>query len=83
MKAEISKAGKLNRKPEPEINPIDKPAHSLLDRPSSSALIRRAERHLSRTDPIMKRLIARHGSCPLAEREFEPFHMLANSIISQ
>ncbi len=31
----------------------------------------------------MKRLIARHGSCPLAEREFEPFHMLANSIISQ
>jgi 3-methyladenine DNA glycosylase/8-oxoguanine DNA glycosylase len=31
----------------------------------------------------MKRLIAKHGRCPLAEREFEPFHMLANSIISQ
>jgi len=31
----------------------------------------------------MKRLIATHGHCPLAEREFEPFHMLANSIISQ
>jgi DNA-3-methyladenine glycosylase II len=31
----------------------------------------------------MKRLIAKHGHCPLAEREFEPFHMLANSIISQ
>jgi DNA-3-methyladenine glycosylase II len=31
----------------------------------------------------MKRLIARHGHCPLAEREFQPFHMLANSIISQ
>ena len=31
----------------------------------------------------MKRLIARHGKCPLAEREFQPFHMLANSIISQ
>ena len=31
----------------------------------------------------MQRLIAKHGHCPLAEREFEPFHMLANSIISQ
>jgi DNA-3-methyladenine glycosylase II len=31
----------------------------------------------------MERLIAKHGRCPLAEREFEPFHMLANSIISQ
>ena len=31
----------------------------------------------------MKRLIAKHGHCLLAEREFEPFHMLANSIISQ
>jgi len=31
----------------------------------------------------MARLIAQHGHCPLAEREFEPFHMLANSIISQ
>lgn len=45
--------------------------------------IREAERHLARVDPIMKRLIAKHGRCPLAEREFEPFHMLANSIISQ
>jgi len=44
---------------------------------------RRAERHLAKADPIMKRLIARHGRCPLAEREFQPFHMLANSIISQ
>jgi DNA-3-methyladenine glycosylase II len=31
----------------------------------------------------MKRLIGKHGPCPLAAREFEPFHMLANSIISQ
>ncbi len=31
----------------------------------------------------MKRLIVKHGHCPLAEREFEPFHMLTNSIISQ
>ncbi|MGE5220381.1 MAG: DNA-3-methyladenine glycosylase family protein [Chloroflexota bacterium] len=45
--------------------------------------IRKAERHLARRDPIMKRLIAIHGCCPIAEREFEPFHMLANSIISQ
>jgi DNA-3-methyladenine glycosylase II len=45
--------------------------------------IRRAERHLAGADPIMKRLIACHGRCPIAGREFEPFHMLANSIISQ
>jgi DNA-3-methyladenine glycosylase II len=45
--------------------------------------IRRAEKHLAQVDPIMRRLIARHGHCPLAEREFQPFHMLANSIISQ
>jgi DNA-3-methyladenine glycosylase II len=46
-------------------------------------VIRKAERHLAKADPIMKRLIARHGRCPLAEREFQPFHMLANSIIGQ
>jgi DNA-3-methyladenine glycosylase II len=45
--------------------------------------IRQAEKHLTAADPIMQRLIAKHGHCPLAEREFEPFHMLANSIISQ
>ena len=45
--------------------------------------IRSAERCLARSDPIMKRLIAAHGPCPLAERDFAPFHMLANSIISQ
>lgn len=50
---------------------------------SHAAAIRKAERHLARTDPIMKRLIARHGHCPIAAREFQPFHMLANSIISQ
>lgn len=31
----------------------------------------------------MKELIGKHGHCPIAEREFQPFHMLANSIISQ
>ena len=50
---------------------------------SIAKTIRRAERHLAKVDPIMKRLIAKHGHCPLAEREFQPFHMLANSIISQ
>jgi DNA-3-methyladenine glycosylase II len=45
--------------------------------------IRKAEQHLAKVDPIMKRLIAKHGHCPLAAREFQPFHMLANSIISQ
>ena len=54
-----------------------------LDKFAVDAAIRRAERHLAKTDPIMKRLIARHGHCPIAERKFEPFHMLANSIISQ
>ena len=50
---------------------------------SVAAAIRQAERHLAKVDPIMKGLIAKHGHCPLAEREFQPFHMLANSIISQ
>ena len=46
-------------------------------------LIRKAERHLARVDPVMQRLIEKHGHCPLAQRELQPFHMLANSIISQ
>ena len=50
---------------------------------SVTLAIRRAEHHLAQADPIMKRLIAKHGHCPIAEREFQPFHMLANSIISQ
>ncbi|HWH78522.1 MAG TPA: DNA-3-methyladenine glycosylase 2 family protein [Candidatus Binatus sp.] len=53
------------------------------DKAAIDKAIRRAERHLAEADPIMKRLIARHGHCPLAERAFEPFHTLANSIISQ
>jgi DNA-3-methyladenine glycosylase II len=53
------------------------------DQGTIAKAIRKAERHLETADPIMKRLIAAHGHCSLAEREFEPFHMLANSIISQ
>ena len=55
----------------------------MLDKLAVNGAIRRAERHLAKADPIMKRLIVRHGHCPIAEREFQPFHMLANSIISQ
>jgi len=50
---------------------------------TGDAAMGRAERYLARTDPIMKQLIVRHGHCPIAEREFQPFHMLANSILSQ
>lgn len=59
------------------------PSNPSLDRIAIDRRIRKAERFLIAADPIMKRLIARHGHCPLAEREFQPFHMLANSIISQ
>ena len=38
---------------------------------------------MSQSDPVMKWLIRRYGHCRLAGREFEPFHMLTNSIISQ
>jgi len=58
-------------------------SHFLLDVSSVAAAIRKAERRVAKADPIMKRLIARHGPCPLAEREYQPFHILANSIISQ
>jgi DNA-3-methyladenine glycosylase II len=58
-------------------------AKRTLPRQSIAKTIRKAERHLAKIDPIMRRLIAKHGHCPIAEREFEPFHMLANSIISQ
>ncbi len=50
---------------------------------SIARAIRKGERHVAGADPVMKRLVARHGPCPLAGRDFEPFHMLANSIISQ
>ena len=54
-----------------------------INKSSVERAIRRAERHLAKVDAAMKRLIAKHGHCPLAQREFQPFHMLANSIISQ
>lgn len=45
--------------------------------------IRKGERYLAKADATMRWLIAIHGPCPLAEREFLPFHILANSIVSQ
>ena len=42
-----------------------------------------AERYLRQSCRVMARLIAAHGPCPLADREFRPFQTLANSIISQ
>lgn len=45
--------------------------------------IRNAERHLSARDPVLARLIERHGPCPLASRKRDPFHVLTVSIINQ
>lgn len=52
----------------------------------SSALVatlRAAETHLSGVDPMLARLIARHGPCNLGARRRNPFHTLCTSIISQ
>ena len=47
------------------------------------AQLRTAERHLSRTDPVLRRLIKRHGPCTLGMKTRNPFHILCTSIISQ
>ncbi|OQB77343.1 MAG: DNA-3-methyladenine glycosylase [Deltaproteobacteria bacterium ADurb.Bin135] len=52
-------------------------------KPITEKTIREAERHLSKSDPVMKRLIAEHGPCPIADWEYHPFHTLVTSIISQ
>lgn len=49
----------------------------------SSHAMRTAERYLSRSCAVMARLVATHGPCPLASREFRPFQTLATAIISQ
>jgi len=54
--------------------------------PSTGALaatLRLAESRLSGADPVMARLIARHGPCQLGTRRRDPFHTLCTSIISQ
>lgn len=45
--------------------------------------LRAAQTHLSRVDPVMAALIARHGPCGLAARRREPFQVLCASIVSQ
>lgn len=45
--------------------------------------LRLAERHLSTVDPLMGKLIRRHGPCQLGTRRRDPFHTLCTSIISQ
>ena len=52
-------------------------------KPITEKTVRQAERHLSKSDPIMKRLISEYGPCPIADWEFHPFHTLVVSIISQ
>ena len=42
-----------------------------------------AEKHLSAADPLMARLIERHGPCTLGINKRDPFHVLCMSIISQ
>ncbi|MGH8481638.1 MAG: DNA-3-methyladenine glycosylase family protein [Nevskiaceae bacterium] len=45
--------------------------------------LRAAESHLSAADPMMGKLIARHGRCTLGTRRRDPFHTLMTSIVSQ
>jgi DNA-3-methyladenine glycosylase II len=42
-----------------------------------------AERHLRQSDEIMDRLVSAYGPCPLAKRDYLPFHTLTRAIISQ
>jgi DNA-3-methyladenine glycosylase II len=45
-------------------------------------VIEEACRHLSR-DPVMRRLIARHGPCDLTRRKLSPYHSLTRAIAHQ
>lgn len=54
-----------------------------MPKPTIAEQIAAAEKHLRRADPVMARLIARHGPCTLGSKRADPFHTLVNSIISQ
>ncbi|MBI3171353.1 MAG: DNA-3-methyladenine glycosylase 2 family protein, partial [Hydrocarboniphaga effusa] len=54
-----------------------------MPKPSAAERIVLAEKHLRKVDPVMARLIARHGPCTLGSKRPDPFHTLAKSIISQ
>jgi DNA-3-methyladenine glycosylase II len=58
-------------------------ADSNPSRGALAAILRTAEIHLSRVDPVMGSLIARHGPCRLGASPRDPFHTLCTSIISQ
>ena len=49
----------------------------------SAATIAQAESHLARTDPLMARLIKRHGPCTIGRKRRDPFQVLASAIVSQ
>lgn len=49
----------------------------------STQTLRAAEQHLSGSCEVIARLIAKHGPCSIAAREFMPFQALVTSIISQ
>lgn len=54
--------------------------------PDSTALagrLRKAERHLAKVDPVMRRLIRTYGPCTLGTRQRDFFHVLCTSIVSQ
>jgi DNA-3-methyladenine glycosylase II len=53
------------------------------DSSALAATLREAESHLSRVDPVLARLIARHGPCGLGRGRRDPFHTLMTSIVSQ
>jgi DNA-3-methyladenine glycosylase II len=42
-----------------------------------------AERHLSKSCPIMGKLVVTHGRCGIVERDAPPFQTLARSIVGQ
>jgi len=47
------------------------------------ASVRRAQTYLRRVCPVMAKLIAHHGACPLADGSPDAFETLATSIIGQ
>ena len=49
----------------------------------SRRVMRDALEHLRRSDRVMASLVVKHPPCPIASREYRPFHTLATSIISQ
>ena len=59
------------------------PVNSSASSPGLAATLRAAESHLSAVDPMLAKLIARHGPCSLGARRRNPFHTLCTSIISQ